>query len=128
MCVCARARVHVHIQHVLMWAYTRVSLRVRKEGEEAEGKIMSACTSLVKEHQEQQQQQQQLQQQPQQDPQDQQASESEVTERAASTDVYDIFISYAHRADTEATSLYETLQNLDPTVKVFFDRSELKTG
>ena len=48
----------------------------------------------------------------------------EVTEDGA----YDIFISYAHRTPAEASRLHKTLLDLDPNLKIFLDRSELKTG
>ena len=58
----------------------------------------------------------------------QQLSQKKAEEAAKDSEMYDIFISYAHRTPVEATQLYESLQLMKPDLKVFLDRSELKTG
>ena len=42
--------------------------------------------------------------------------------------VYDVFISYAHKTPKEANKMYENLLDLEPELKVFLDRSVLRTG
>ncbi|XP_076442860.1 uncharacterized protein LOC143281529 [Babylonia areolata] len=101
--------------------------RARKEGEVREKKILSACTMLVEDLKrdglEQKQQQQQQQQQ-------QQETEPQAGNKAAFEEVisYDVFISYAHRSPKEAMLMYEALQAADPSLKIFLDRNELRTG
>ena len=51
-----------------------------------------------------------------------------MTKPAAPSGVYDVFISYAHKSPKEATKMYENLLDLQPDLKVFLDRSELRTG
>ena len=51
-----------------------------------------------------------------------------MTKTAAPSGVYDVFISYAHKSPKEATKMYENLLDLQPDLKVFLDRSELRTG
>ena len=41
---------------------------------------------------------------------------------------HDYFISYSHSNTIEAESLYNTITEADPTLKVFIDKNELKTG
>ncbi|XP_071958782.1 uncharacterized protein [Antedon mediterranea] len=41
---------------------------------------------------------------------------------------YDVFISYCHRNTKQASQLRESITLLDPSLKVFFDTQELKTG
>ena len=114
----------ITVQYTLMRFLCIV--RVRKEGEVVEEKLTAACLMLVKDlDQDQQQQQQQQQQQLEQSVKP--TSEGEAEEEREDS-VYDIFISYAHRTPVEATHLYETLLDMDPNLKIFLDRSELKTG
>ena len=51
-----------------------------------------------------------------------------MTKPAVPSGVYDVFISYAHKSPKEATKMYENLLDLQPDLKVFLDRSELRTG
>ena len=103
------------------------SIRVRREGEKAEEKILTACCMLVKEiHKDTM------------PPPSSETSESEadgdvtsVTAASNSSEastVYDVFISYAHKSPEAATKMFENLQDIDPNLKVFLDRSELRTG
>ncbi|XP_046575713.1 uncharacterized protein LOC124283733 [Haliotis rubra] len=49
--------------------------------------------------------------------------------RAQSTrNMYDVFISYSHSYPATANNLLQCLQELDPTLTVFLDTSELETG
>ena len=96
--------------------------RVRKAGEVAEQLLATACLMLVKDLD--RNLQQQHGQAEQSGPQTRKGGAEEVVEDG----VYDIFISYAHRSPVEATQLYETLLDKDPNLKIFLDRSELKTG
>lgn len=96
--------------------------RVRKAGEVAEQLLATACLMLVKDLD--RNLQQQHGQAEQSGPQTRKGGAEEVVEDGA----YDIFISYAHRSPVEATQLYETLLDKDPNLKIFLDRSELKTG
>ncbi|XP_038064143.1 uncharacterized protein LOC119734686 [Patiria miniata] len=41
---------------------------------------------------------------------------------------YDIFVSYSHQDSRLAVSIVEKLQKLNPKLKIFFDRQELKVG
>ena len=41
---------------------------------------------------------------------------------------YDVFISYSHKNPAEAESMLKMFRELDPELKVFYDRSELVTG
>ncbi|XP_077868252.1 uncharacterized protein LOC100375438 [Saccoglossus kowalevskii] len=41
---------------------------------------------------------------------------------------YDVFISYSHKNSQQATAVLNKLTNLNPDLKIFFDKEELKTG
>nr|KAG5685786.1 hypothetical protein BaRGS_019849 [Batillaria attramentaria] len=41
---------------------------------------------------------------------------------------YDVFISYAHRTPVEANRVHQALLDIDPDLRIFFDKSELTTG
>ncbi|KAH3853277.1 uncharacterized protein LOC127875226 [Dreissena polymorpha] len=41
---------------------------------------------------------------------------------------YDVFISYSHKNPEHAEKMLKTISNIDPGLRVFYDRSELKTG
>ena len=115
----------IHVVFISFWLLCIA--RVRKKGEVAEQLLAAACLMLVKAlDQDQQQQQQQQQEQREQSGQRARSKgrKREVTEDGA----YDIFISYAHRTPAEASRLHKTLLDLDPNLKIFLDRSELKTG
>ncbi|KAK7104240.1 uncharacterized protein [Littorina saxatilis] len=99
--------------------------RVRKEGETAEEKMLTACTMLIKEIDKDKFLS------PRKSPHSD--SKSVVSSTAASkttqpSKAYDIFISYSHRNPKEVFKLYENLLDLDPDLCVFLDRSELNTG
>ncbi|XP_076463846.1 uncharacterized protein LOC143295997 [Babylonia areolata] len=101
--------------------------RVRKDNERKEEKISVACCMLVKEmdrnkvaaavegHD------------------SQSASPSSEVKVVPVSDnlhdsVYDVFISYAHKTPTEAHKFHMNLLDIDPSLRVFLDRSELRTG
>ena len=50
------------------------------------------------------------------------------TDGRSNTESYDVFLSYSHCNLAEAKQFLTTLQQADPTLKVFFDYDELKTG
>ena len=41
---------------------------------------------------------------------------------------YDVFISYSHKQEPTATHFLSLLEERDPKLKIFFDRTGLKTG
>ena len=41
---------------------------------------------------------------------------------------YDVFVSYSHKDSRFAVQVVEKLQMLNPELRIFFDRQELKTG
>ena len=41
---------------------------------------------------------------------------------------YDVFVSYSHKNPSEAETMLKIFADLDPKVKVFYDRSELVMG
>lgn len=41
---------------------------------------------------------------------------------------FDVFISYSHKNPSHAKTLLEMFNKIDPTCKVFYDRSSLTTG
>ncbi|KAL8619588.1 hypothetical protein ACOMHN_019644 [Nucella lapillus] len=99
--------------------------RVRNEGEKEEEKIFSACCMLLKD----------IYQESDSDT----ASNPSITNQtdgstrlsilpAPFTPSYDIFISYAHKTPKEAHKFYENVFDIDSNLRVFLDRSELRTG
>ncbi|KAK7480324.1 hypothetical protein BaRGS_00028371 [Batillaria attramentaria] len=90
--------------------------RVRKEGEVAEQKIYLACSMLIKSL----------------DKDDQKLMKAAEKDDGAPAIVdkkkYDVFISYAHRTPVEANRVHQALLDIDPDLRIFFDKSELTTG
>lgn len=41
---------------------------------------------------------------------------------------YDVFISYSHKNPEHAEKMLKTIADMDPGLRVFYDRSELTTG
>lgn len=99
-----------------MWYYID-AYRVRKDGDTTEGKIMSACGNIVlaiEEH----------------DSGDGNTAPVSATDKAESKEKFnfDVFISYSHKNPAHAEKLLESFNKLDPSFKVFYDRSALTTG
>jgi hypothetical protein len=103
---------------------------VRKEGEKAKEKLFTACTMLVNELSSMAAEAEKEKVTKLKTAKDSAATDSvdvEETKKKERTQ-YDVFISYAHRTPTEAMKLYVSLLDIDPALKVFLDRSELRTG
>ena len=100
--------------------------RVRKEGEVKEEKIFSACKLLVSDLARKSLTVK--------DVNDKETADNDTDdsdsddEKNKNDNTYDIFISYAHKAATQAKNMYDNLMDIDPTLKIFFDRNELRTG
>ena len=41
---------------------------------------------------------------------------------------YDVFISYSHRNTAKAKEFLDAMQQMNPELDIFFDKSELRTG
>ncbi|PVD32349.1 hypothetical protein C0Q70_07782 [Pomacea canaliculata] len=88
--------------------------RVRHDGETAEGKIITACSLLIK-HLDA-------------DMQTEPTSKTSHHNQDEMNSNYDVFISYAHKNPELPHHLHRALQDADPDMKIFFDTSELRAG